>query len=150
MITLSPLMIRLALWGAAALLVVGSYFAWKHHVQVVEREKVMRQMAESSAKLMQHKIAEVKKENDELQERKNNAIQAYAEHSTNRQRDVDNLTRRLRDATGSCRNTMPGEVVDTPVRERPDQPDNTRLAGKIVDLMNSCELWINQIPVEER
>ena len=149
MITMSPLMIKLALWGAAVLLVVGSYFAWKHHVQVVEREKVMRQMAESSAKLMQHKIAEVKKENDELQERKSNAIQAYAEHSTNRQRDVDNLTRRLRDATGSCGNTMPREVIDTPIRERPDQPDNTRLAGKIVDLMNSCELWVNQIPVED-
>ena len=150
MITMSPAMIRVALWGAAVLLVVGSYFAWKHHVQTVEREKVMRQMAESSAKLMQHKIAEVKKENDELQERKNNAIQAYAEHSTNRQRDVDNLTRRLRDATSSCRNTLPGKTDDTPIREGQDQPDNTRLAGKIVDLMNSCELWVNQIPVEEK
>jgi len=146
---MSPLMIKLALYGAAVLLVIGSYFAWKHHVQTVEREKVMRQMAESSEKLLQEKLIEVKKENDELQERKNNAIKAYADHATNRQSDVDNLTNRLRNSASSCRDALPRAVIDTPIRERPDQPDNTRLAGKIVDLMNSCELWINQIPVED-
>ena len=145
---MSPLMIKSALWGAAVLLVVGSYFAWKHHVQVVEREKVMRQMAESSAKLMQHKIAEVKKENDELQERKNNAIQAYAEHSTNRQRDVDNLTRRLRDATGSCRNAVCRQSDNTREREAENPEPDRRIAQATIDLVNSCEMWLNQIPVK--
>jgi len=146
---MSPLMIKLALYGAAVLLVVGSYFTWKHHVQTVEREKVMRSMAESSAKLLQKKLIEVKKENDELQERKTNAIKAYADHATNFQRDVDSLTRRLRDATGSGRNAVCREVIDTTERERPDQQTDTRIASTVIDLVNSCELWINQIPTEE-
>ncbi len=150
MITMSPAMIRLALYAAAVLFVVGTYFAWKHHVQAVERERVMKDMAESSNKLLQKKLAEVNKENDELHERKDNAIRIYAENSTNRQHDIDNLTRRLRNSASSCRDTMPGAVNDTPVRERENPETDTRIASTVIDLVNSCELWINQIPVENK
>lgn len=142
------LQIRLAIYAVIALIVVGAYYSWENHIEAVQHEKDMAAVERTTKELLQRKMVEVKIENDALQERKDNAIQIYAKHSADIERDASNLTDRLSKRPGSCRNTVPGKVEDDSRTESRNLEKDRSVAVEIVSVLNSCEFWINQIPVK--
>lgn len=143
---MSPLQIKLAIYAAVFLIVIGAYFSWKHHIEAIQHEKDMAQFERSSKELLQRKMVEVKIENDALQERKNNAIETYAKHSADLQRDAAALANRMSKHTSCGRNTVPGKADDRQSGEISDTGSDQSIAIEIMALFNKCELWISQIP----
>ena len=92
---LAPYAMKIAAGLIVTLIVIGGYFAWKHHIEAVQHEKDMAEIERSSKELLQRKMVEVKIENDALHERKDNAIQIYAKRSADVERDAGNLIKRI-------------------------------------------------------
>lgn len=131
----------------AVALIVG-YFAWVNHIESVQHEKDMAASERATKELLQRKMVEVKIENDALHERKDNAIQIYAKRSADIERDADNLLGRMQHSTGSCRNPVRGKTDNDSRTESGDPGADRGVALKIAGVLNACEFWINQIPVE--
>ena len=127
---------------------IGGYFSWKHHIEAVQHEKDMADIERSSKELLQRKMVEVKIENDALHERKDNAIQIYAKRSADIERDAGNLVKRMQNSSGSCRNAVPGKADDDGGTKGGSVEEDRSIALEIVSVLNSCEFWINQIPVK--
>lgn len=131
----------------AVALIVG-YFAWVHHIESVQHEKDMAASERATKELLQRKMVEVKIENDALHERKDNAIQIYAKRSADIERDADNLLGRMQHSTGSCRNPVRGKTDNDSRAESGSIEADRGVALEIASVLNACEFWINQIPVE--
>lgn len=127
---------------------ITGYFAWVHHIQALQHEKDMAASELATKELLQRKMVEVKIENDALNERKDNAIQIYAKHSSDIERDASNLADRLSKRSGSCRNTVPGKADNDSAAESRNAQEDRSIEIEIVSTLNMCEFWINQIPVE--
>lgn len=127
---------------------IGGYFAWKHHIEAVQHEKDMAEIERSSKELLQRKMVEVKIENDALHERKDNAIQIYANRSADIERDASALIERMSKRAGGCRNAVPGKADNDSKAEGGSVETDRRFALEIVSVLNVCEYWINQIPVK--
>ena len=145
---LAPYAMKIAAGLIVTLIVIGGYFAWKHHIEAVQHEKDMTAFERSSKELLQRKIEEVNRENDDLHERKDNAIQIYATRSADIERDAGNLVKRMSKRSGSCRNTVPGKADDDSRTKSGSVEEDRSIALEIVSVLNSCEFWINQIPVK--
>ena len=145
---LAPYAMKIAAGLIVTLIVIGGYFAWKHHIEAVQHEKDMTAFERSSKELLQRKIEEVNRENDDLHERKDNAIQIYAKHSADVDRDAGNLIKRMQHDSGSCRNTVPGKADDDSRTKSGSVEEDRSIALEIVSVLNVCEYWINQIPVK--
>ena len=145
---LAPYAMKIAAGLIVTLIVIGGYFAWKHHIEAVQHEKDMTAFERSSKELLQRKIEEVNRENDDLHERKDNAIQIYATRSADIERDAGNLVKRMSKRSGSCRNTMPGNADNDSKAESGSVEEDRSIALEIVSVLNVCEYWINQIPVK--
>ena len=145
---LAPYAMKIAAGLIITLIVIGGYFAWKHHIEALQHEKDMSAIERSSKELLQRKMVEVKIENDALHERKDNAIQIYAKRSADIERDAGNLVKRMQNSTGSCRNAVPGKVDNDSKAEGGSVEADRRFALEIVGVLNACEFWINQIPVK--
>ena len=127
---------------------ITGYFAWEHHIEAVQHEKDMALVERTTIELLQRKMVEVKIENDAIQERKDNAIQIYAKHSADIERDASNLADRLSKRAGSCRNALPGKIDNDSRTESGNTQEDRGIAVEIVSTLNMCEFWINQIPVK--
>jgi len=127
---------------------IAGYFAWAHHIAAVQHEKDMAAVERTTKELLQRKMVEVKIENDALHERKDNAIQIYANRSADIERDASNLANRMSKRAGSCRNAVPGKVNDDGRTEGGNIEADRGVAVEIVSVLNSCEFWINQIQVK--
>ena len=145
---LAPYAMRIAAGLVITLIVIGGYFAWKSHIEAVQHEKDMAALERSSKELLQRKMVEVKIENDALHERKDNAIQIYAKRSADVERDAGNLIKRMQNSSGSCRNAVPGKADDDGGTKGGSVEEDRSIALEIVSVLNSCEFWINQIPVK--
>ena len=145
---LAPYAMKIAAGLVITLIVIGGYFAWKHHIEAVQHEKDMAAFERSSRELLQRKIEEVNRENDDLHERKDNAIQIYANRSADIERDTNALIERMQHRAGSCRNTMPGKADNDSKAEGGSTEADRRFALEIISALNACEFWINQIPVK--
>lgn len=145
---LAPYAMKIAAGLVITLIVIGGYFAWKSHIEAVQHEKDMAAFERSSKELLQRKMVEVKRENDALHERKDNAIQIYAKRSADVERDAGNLVRRMQNSSGSCRNAVPGNADNDSKAESGRTEADRSIALEIVGVLNACEFWINQIPVK--
>ena len=145
---LAPYAKKIAVLLLVAVILIGGYFAWKHHIEAVQHEKDMAEIERSSKELLQRKMVEVKIENDALHERKDHAIQIYAKRSADVERDAGNLVKRMQNSSGSCRNAVPGNSDNDSKAESGSAEADRSLALEIVSVLNSCEFWINQIPVK--
>ena len=145
---LAPYAMKIAAGLIITLIVIGGYFAWKHHIEALQHEKDMSAIERSSKELLQRKMVEVKIENDALQVRKDNAIQIYAKRSADVERDAGNLIKRMQNSSGSCRNAVPGKADDDGGTKGGSVEEDRSIALEIVSVLNSCEFWINQIPVK--
>ena len=145
---LAPYAMKIAAGLIITLIVIGGYFAWKHHIEAVQHEKDMAEIERSSKELLQRKMVEVKIENDALQVRKDNAIKIYAERSADVERDANNLVKRLSVSAGSCRDAVSGKIDDDSRAESRNSEENRSVAVEIISVLNMCEYWINQIPVK--
>jgi len=141
-----------------AVALITGYFAWKHHIEAVQREKDRAEVAlrdadtaRQSAELMAAEKAKVEKLNNEQNERLQNAITIYADRASNLNDDVANLTNRLRNnrAAASCdKNTVPGAGDDNGKRKIRNNEADTDIARAAIELANMCELQINKLPVK--
>lgn len=145
---LAPYATKIAAGLVITLIVIGGYFAWKHHIETVQHEKDIAAFERSSKELLQRKIEEVDRENADLNKRKDNAIQIYANRSADIERDAGNLINRLSKRAGGCRNAMPGKADNDRKAEDGSAEADRSIAREIISALNACEFWINQIPVE--
>lgn len=140
-----------------AVALITGYFAWKHHIEAVQREKDRAEVAErdadtarQSATLMAAEKAKVEKLNNEQNERLQNAITIYADRASNLNDDVANLTDRMRNnrVAPSCdKNPMPGTSNDNGKGKIRNNEADTDIARAAIELANLCELQINKLPV---
>lgn len=154
---MTPLQIKLAIYAAMALILTGLYFSWEYHIKSVQKEKDRAEVAlrdleteRKSAELMATEKAKAEKSNNELNERLHNAITIYADHATNLNDDVANLTNRMRNnrTTASCdKNAMPGTSDDNRKGKERDREEDTDIARAAIELANMCELQINKLQV---
>lgn len=154
---MTALQIKLAMYAVMALILTGLYFSWEYHVKSVQKEKDRAEVAlrdadtaRQSAELLATEKAKVEKSNNELNERLHNAITIYADHATNLNDDVANLTSRLRNnrAPASCgKNTMPKTSDDNGKGKERDREADTDIARAAIELANMCELQINKLAV---
>lgn len=151
------LAIKLGTYAAIALVIIGSLAYLRHSIYQdgvnyteAKYEKRDQETAAKSAKLLADKEEEVKQANYEQTRRLVNATKAYADHASNLQSDVDNLTKRLQRSgpTANCRvNTLPGSGNDNGSRERKDYGVDREIAKTVIELANLCEKKIEELPV---
>ena len=154
---MSPLQIKLAIYALIAIIVIGAYFSWEHHIKSIQREidraevaKRDADTARQSAELMATEKAKVEKSNNELNERLHNAITIYADHTRNLNDDVANLTNRMRNdrTPASCgKNPVSGTSDDNGKGKERDREADTDIARAAIELANLCELQINKLQV---
>lgn len=133
--------------GVVAALIALAYI--HHKIDRGGYDRAVSEYQKATQRLLDRKNKEVDALNKQNAERSYNAAKIYADHASNFQRDVDNLTKRMSNSAGRCRNAMPGTVDDSESREREDHAIDTAIASTAIALANSCELWINQIQVSE-
>jgi len=151
------LAIKLGIYAVIALAVIGSLAYLRHSIfqdgvnqTTAKYEKRDQETAAKSAKLLADKEAEVKQANDEQTRRLVNATKVYADHASNLQSDVDNLTKRLQRSgpTANCRvNTLPGASDDNSGRKSEDYGVDREIAKTVIELANLCEKKIEELPV---
>jgi len=156
---MSPLQIKLAIYAAMALIVIGAYFSWEHHIKSIQREidraevaKRDAKTAETSAKIMAEEKAKVEQSNKDQTERLKNAIKIYAQRATDLNDDVANLTQRMRNnrAPTSCsQNSVPGTGNDNTGGKGRDNKTDSDIARAAIELANMCEMQINRMKVSE-
>lgn len=127
----------------------GALVYGHHKIDQGGYDRAVTEYQNKSQKLLAEKHKEVDAINQENAKRSYNAAKAYADHATNFQRDVDNLTKRMSISAGSCRNTMPNLPVDTAGREERHVEIDSGIEKTIIELANKCQFWIDQIPVSE-
>jgi len=146
---------------AIVLAILAAYFAWAHHIAAVQEEKdkaavAVRdaETAKKSAELLAGEKAKVEKANNETIARLKNAVDIYAEHSSNLSADVTNLVERMRSANSkrsSCgKDSVPRADIDNLQRESGDNGGDYDIARAAIKLANLCELQINRLPVVDK
>lgn len=145
---LAPYAKKIAFGLLVAVILIGCYFAWKHHIEAVQHEKDIAEVERKAKESLKRKMVEVKIENDALQEIKDNAIKIYAERSADVERYANNLAKRLSVSSGGCRDPLPGKADDDSRAESRSVEENRGVAVEIISVLNMCEYWINQIPVK--
>ncbi|MBY0498558.1 MAG: hypothetical protein K2Q14_04245 [Gammaproteobacteria bacterium] len=133
--------------GVASALIALAYI--HHKIDQGGYDRAAAEYQKATQRLLEKKNKEVDLINKQNAERSYNAAKTYADHASNFQRDVDNLTKRMSNSASRCRNAMPRTVDNSQSRERENPEVDTTIAATTIALANSCELWINQIPESE-
>ena len=154
---MSPLQIKLAIYALMAIIVIGAYFGWEHHIKSIQREidraEVARRDADTarqSAELLATEKAKVEQSNKEQTARLQDAITIYATRTNDLNDDIDNLTKRLRNnrpAASCSQNAVPGRGDDNVEGERRNNEADTDIARAAIKLANLCEKKINELKV---
>lgn len=158
---MTPLQIKLAIYAAMALIIIGSYLAWEHHVKSIQSEidraEVLKRDADTarqSAELMAAEKSRVEQSNNEQTERLKNAVTIYAARATELNADVDHLTKRLRNnsSAASCgKDSVPGTSNDNPSGKRSDSwtdQEISEYAQLAITLENELERKVNELKVK--
>lgn len=155
---MTPLQIKLAIYAATGLILLGSYFAWAYHQRAIGAAEVRAEVAEQDAKtakqsadLMARKKAEVEKSNKDKTERLLNAVQIYADQKTVSTERVTSLVERMQrscpKAASGSRDSMPGRSDDNTEGKGRDHETNLDIARAANTLADLCEKKINELKV---
>lgn len=132
----------------AAAVIFGMYLHWKSEIYDQGYNDAVLKYQKETQRLLDKKNKEVDEINKQNAERSYNAAKTYADHASNFQRDVDNLTKRMSNSAGGGRNAVCRQSDNTREREAENPEPDRRIAQATIDLVNSCEMWLNQIPVK--